>query len=405
MPIQGLRDSNQFVADSRPKNYRELILRLYPNGSAPLTALTNAMSSESTDDPEYNWWEKALPSQRLAFSAAITNVATAVVVASGAFNFREGHVLRVEATDELMLVTADPTVDTGLTVQRGFAGTTATAVDPAVAGTNPYFHAVGNVNEEGSMPPSGVNYDPTKKFNYTQIFRNTLEMTRTASKTRLRTGDQVKEAKREALELHSIEMEKGFIWGKRVETTKNGKPLRMTGGIISFIAPGNVVDLAGAATDMMDIELIMKNIFTFGSSEKVSFMGNTAVLTLQQIIRKNSTFNIQTGIKEYGMNVMRLTCPFGDLVIKTHPLFNQMPGGTAGGTAYRSADSYWLTLDMKELKYRYFSGDDTRYEKKLEPNGMDGMQSGYLTECGIEVHHPLTHYFVKGLTTPAVDTP
>ena len=65
------------------------------------------------------------------------------------------------------------------------------------------------------MPPTGVNYDPTKKYNYTQIFRNTLEMTRTASKTRLRTGDQVKEAKRECLELHSIEMEKGFIWGAK----------------------------------------------------------------------------------------------------------------------------------------------------------------------------------------------
>src|SRR5262245_59783984 len=128
MTIQGLRDSNQFVTDARPKNYRELILRLYPNGMAPLTALTNAMSSESTDDPEYAWWESALPSQRLAVSVALTNVATAVTVASGAFNFREGHVLRFEKSDELVLVTADPTVDTGLTVQRGFAGTTAVAV-------------------------------------------------------------------------------------------------------------------------------------------------------------------------------------------------------------------------------------------------------------------------------------
>lgn len=404
MPIQGLRDSNQFVADARPKNYRELILRLYPNGMAPLTALTNAMSSDSTDDPEYAWWEKALPSQRLALSAAATAVATTLTVAAGAFNFREGHVLRMEKSEELVLVTTDPTADTTLTVSRQFAGTTAQAIDPAVAGTNPYFHAVGNVNEEGSMPPSGVNYDPTKKYNYTQIFRNTLEMTRTASKTRLRTGDQVKEAKRECLELHSIEMEKGFIWGKRVETTKNGKPMRMTGGIVSFIDPGNVVDLAGAACDMMTLEAHMKAIFQYGSSEKVGFTGNTALLVVNQIIRKNSSFNIQTGIKEYGMNVSRLVCPFGELVLKTHPLFNQMPGGTAGGTAYRSMDSNILVLDMKEIKYRYFSGDDTRYEKKLEPNGMDGMQSGYLTECGLEIHHPLTHYYLKGLTTPGKDT-
>ena len=37
------------------------------------------------------------------------------------------------------------------------------------------------------------------------------------------------------------------------------------------------------------------------------------------------------------MNVSRLVCPFGELVIKTHPLFeNRMPGGTTAGTAYRS---------------------------------------------------------------------
>lgn len=54
MAINGLRTTANFVTDQRPKNWRETILLLYPNGKAPLTALTSLMKSEKTDDPEFN---------------------------------------------------------------------------------------------------------------------------------------------------------------------------------------------------------------------------------------------------------------------------------------------------------------------------------------------------------------
>lgn len=53
--ILGLRGSGDFTADERPKNWREMILHLFPNGSAPLTAVMSMAKSEGTDDPEYNW--------------------------------------------------------------------------------------------------------------------------------------------------------------------------------------------------------------------------------------------------------------------------------------------------------------------------------------------------------------
>ena len=56
------------------------------------------------------------------------------------------------------------------------------------------------------------------------------------------------------------------------------------------------------------------------------------LLAINQIVRNNSQFNIQTGLKEFGMDVSRLITPFGTLVLKTHPLFNQITGGTTGGS-------------------------------------------------------------------------
>lgn len=404
MSIQGLRTTANFVTDQRPKNWRETILLLYPNGKAPLTALTSLLKSEAVDDPEFNWWEKPLSAQRYALAAAISDTSSTTINLSDADAFKElkdGTLLLVEATGEIMYVNADPTASSSISVVRGFSGSTPATLAVGNAGINPYVLVIGSAYEEGSLDPTGVNRDPTKKFNYCQIWRNTLEMTRTASKTRLRTGDQVKEAKRECLEFHSMEIEKSLWFGKRVETTKNGKPLRTTGGLISFIDSNNVVDRAGVAASMTDLEDWLEQAFRFGSSEKVGYCGNACALAIQRIIRrgKNVNFNIQNGVKEYGMNVTRITTPFGELVLKTHPLWNQYTGGTVSSTAYYGINSWLAIIDQANLKWRYVKGDDMRYEKDLQANGLDGMKSGYITEGGLEIWHPTTHFLIKGLAT------
>ena len=97
------------------------------------------------------------------------------------------------------------------------------------------------------------------------------------------------------------------------------------------------------------------------------------------------------------MNVSRLICPFGTVILKTHPLFNQLTGGTTGTGTYYGMNSWLFILDMAEISYTYI--DDTKYEKDLQANGQDGMKSGYLTEAGLEFHHPTAHFLIKGLAT------
>jgi hypothetical protein len=405
MAIQGLRDTSNFVSEARPKNWRQGILLLDPNGMTPLTALSSLMKSKTTDDPEFAWWEKSLQTRRIALTTTITTSTTTLAFSAGGCNaLKAGDILYVEENNELMLVVADPTSDTAITVSRGAAGSTAAAITVGGEGVNPNFRVAGNANEEGSLAPTGVAFDPTKQYNYTQIFRNTLELTRTAAKTRLRTVDAVKEAKRECLQIHNIDMEMAFWLGNRTEGTFQGKPRRFTGGILEKIPSANVVDSAGAATDMETLEGYLERMFRFGSQEKMAFCGNISLLTINQIVRKNSTYNIQLGVKEYGMSVTRLTTPFGELVLKTHPLFNQMTGGTTGTTPYYALNSWMFVLDMKEIVYRPFNGADTKYQPKLEANGLDGMQSGYLTECGLEIHHPTSHFLIKGLASAAADS-
>ena len=48
----GMRGSGDWATDQRPYNWREMILRSYPNGTAPLTAMMSMFSSEKTDDAQ-----------------------------------------------------------------------------------------------------------------------------------------------------------------------------------------------------------------------------------------------------------------------------------------------------------------------------------------------------------------
>lgn len=65
MAIAGLRGSGDFATDERPKNFREMILFRDPAGQAPLTALLSRVRTESTDDPEFVWYEEELNALRL----------------------------------------------------------------------------------------------------------------------------------------------------------------------------------------------------------------------------------------------------------------------------------------------------------------------------------------------------
>lgn len=406
MALSGLRHTENFAADERPKNWREGILRLYPNGKMPLTGLTSMMSERSVDDPEFYWWQKQLDNRRIPLGGNLNSSSgiQTITVTAGAFKVKEGDLLQSEQTGEVMRVAADPGSDTTLSVQRAFGGTSAASVTYAGTGVNPNLLIIGSAYEENSHAPTGVNFDPSKAYNYTQIFRDTLEMSRTAQKTRLRTGDQVKEARRECLEYHGIAMELAFLFGERSETVLRGNPVRTMRGIVNWIDSNNIKtvtsDYPGGLTATA-FEEYMYNIFKFGSSDKLAFCGNRALLTMGQMVRKNSQYQVFANEKLYGMNVTKFVSPFGELTLKTHPLLNQLGGGTTGTGPYYGRESWLFVIDQANLKYVYLKGSDTSYQGKLEAIGVDGMKSGYLTECSIEVHHPTTHYLLKNLVLAA----
>jgi len=202
-------------------------------------------------------------------------------------------------------------------------------------------------------------------------------------------------------------MERAFVFGRRSEATQNGKPIRTTDGIIAKITAadsGNIISASASGTTMTDLEGYMERLFRFGSDEKIGLIGNGALLAINQAIRKNSHYQIQNGLKEYGMNVSRLITPFGELVLKRYTLFNNNAGGTGTSGAYYGMTNWLLAVDAANLVYTCLKGSDIKYESKLQSNGLDGEKSGYIGECSIEAHHGKTHMLIKRLVSGKVDT-
>lgn len=381
----GLRGTGNFTADERPQNWREMILYLFPNGEAPLTALLSMLKSQPTDDPQYNWWEKRLPTQRLLVNGNQGSGVVVLNVVAGAKDCVMGTILYEESTGEIVKVTADPASDVQLNIQRAYGAVVATAFVDQDGLT-----IIGNVHEEGSKTPTAKTYSPVKKFNYTQIFRMPLYLTRTARRTKLRWDNQgpYREAKREALSLHSIEMEKGFLYGDPKETVgPAGFPERATGGLRSFLSTniGGKWTVNGAL-DEDTLDNLLEDIFRFGSTEKLILAGSTLIRALTTLGKRNGTINLVPTDQVYGMKLVEYISAFGTLMIKNHPLLSQHAAWRQNG----------FVLDLNNLCYRYI--DDTMFIKNRQDPGEDASKDEFLTECGMEVYFEETHAYIQKVT-------
>ena len=413
----GMRGTGDWVDGQRPKNWREQILYLYPNGMAPLTAILSMLGSERTDDPEFSWWTQEQTTVGGAVSGIYTlpdlsnayvsggvagDVVYVQITTTLANRVREGHQILLRDSDDYRVDVVGKVIG----VTRGTTNSVLAVRLLEDDDNSPdhdlsdcdVFKIIGNINPEGGEMPDAIALNPTKVYNYTQIFRTPLSITRTARRTKLRTGDQYQKAKAEALEMHSWEMELAYLWGIRTESVgDNGKPERTTMGVINFIrqyASANCDDYT-LNTDYSGqtwtaggedwFKTMLEQIFRYGAEDKLALVGSGALLGIDALAMAGGQVNLQPSQKIYGMQIRDWITPFGTIHMKTHPLFSYDA----------TTRNMIVILEPKELTYRYI--DDTTFygesssKKHSEGYGqrrIDGTNEEFLTEAGLEFGLP-----------------
>jgi hypothetical protein len=408
MPVAGLRGTGDWGTDERPKNFRESILWMEPNGDTPMLGLSSMVKGKkmTVDDPEFSWWNEPMDLVRLQVSAEVAAGESLITVDSGdptAANIKQnfgkathlvpGDILMVEpatdsATDdyERVMVTQVHS-DTQFSVKRGVSGTTpGTIVDDA------YLLLVGSAFAEGTAGPQSTTRNPVKFFNYTQIFKTSYEITKTADVTRARTGNALTNDKKRRSFDHARALEMALLFGKRAEGVgDNGKPLRFMGGLRSFIPADNQTILgadwglyksAGAGNNLMDA---MSPIFDYsspGGDTRVALCGNGALNALNKAIADSSgSSGVQiywgSSEKYWGMNFRELIFPQGRIMLKTHPLMSRH-------SLYTNS---MMLCDFSAVKYVPLTGRDTKAQDDIQTKDEDVRRGQWLTETSLMVDY------------------
>lgn len=408
-PFLGMRSTDDFVAFEDPQDWRQEMLRQDPNGDLILTGLLSMTQSEVTTSADFNWWTKVHPGQRAAVTGVYTNsgLSTAYSNASkkssgdtvyvkmssdNVSQFRSGHMAMLRDASDLNLDTVGYVTGTYSNGASSYVALQLIEDDDNQSGGGlanaDTILIVGNANPEGAEPPQAVVYKPSKQSNITQIWQNTIDITRTAMKTRLRTTDVYEEARMDAMLLHGIEMEKSLLFGVKYETTgANGQPLRFTQGIIPWIKANSTETVSHYGTSSYSgtawleggidwLEEQLEILFRYGSSKRMAIAGTGALLQIQRLVRHydGASFELTPSTRVFGFNIREWITPYGTIQFVTHPLFSHEV----------TTRNSMLLLDPKNIKWRPLQGSDT--DHKVLPVTKDGISEVWITEGGYEFH-------------------
>ncbi len=402
MAVAGLRGTGDWGTDERPKSFRESILRMRPNGSAPIFALTSKAKKRTVTDPEFAWWTEPDTNVRLQINNSSNHAAgdTTLIIDSvdpstdqtinrgAGTNVKAGDLLMVEPTadaasftPEIIMVTSVNS-DTSINVARAQAGTSAATISD-----NVYLLLIGSAYAEGGSAPRAVSRNPIKSYNYTQIFKDSYEITGTANVTKTRTGDPWSNDKARKAYDHSRAIEWSFLFGQRNETaasSETGKPIRTMAGLRQQIPSSRTTVFTGPATFTGSTNNFLDacyKVFDFESpagDQRIAFCGNGALNALNKLVamEDNVRVNFDKKVTSYGMEFREFSMPQGSLLIRTHPLLN-IHGGIY-------SNSMWI-LDFSAIQYVTLPGRDTKAKDDIQLPGEDVRRGFYQTECAISL--------------------
>jgi hypothetical protein len=440
----GMRGTGDWGENVKPDTWRETILFLNPSGSTVLTGITSMMKSERTDSSKVHWWTNQLSTQAGAVTGvyidaglsteyvyathhATYGIAGGVVYAkvaeATAKMFREGHQCMLRDADRYDVDVIGKVVGVQFNGASSYIAVRLLEADDNSAAAATYNIATvdkilvtGSINSQGGTRPAAIVYDPTEVYNVTGIYRTAVDLTRTAAKEKLRTGNAYEDAKTQALLYHGVELEKALLWSIRSENTgANGKPENTPMGLLQFIktyASANVDDYSlSTDTDFKGytwlqageywLDTKIKDIFsktpdTPGrlGGERLALCGAGAMLGIQRLVKNTGLYQLTQDTVGYGIKVTRMNTVFGDLLLKIHPLFS-----------WESSNSNsMLIVNPSYLKYRPFADDDTKFLKDVawhngeaKVGGKDGPDEEFMTECTWEFYHADTMGYLNGV--------
>ncbi len=400
--IIGTRNTLTIEQSQRIPDVDDKLFLLEP-GESPLTAFLTqigkigdgggkfnsmALQKRVVYNPEFTEYEDQYSGvwAQINNGAGYTSGATALAVDNpSAAIFSKFDLIKNTRTGEIMRVTAVDYSTQTLTVTRGAGATAAAAILD-----NDWLLVIGPAFEEGSKSGDSNTTKLVKVTNFTQIFKIKFGVTQTENASKLylsaNPGGDLKYLRAKYGIEQAKKIERAYWFNEKKEITgPDGKPLRLTGGVLEAItATGNVQDEAGSSLTELEFRSFLQNYaFKYGSSEKYFFCGNV-VLGYLEGFAANKLYIVPND-KTYGVEVRKYQSSFGTLNIVRHPMFENQYAGMG------------VVVDLSTLKHCPLNGRDTLLETNIQDNDADEEVDQYKTECGLQRTNFEKNALLKGV--------
>lgn len=380
-------------AELNVRSFAGQILRRFPNGGAPMFALSSQGGKSRAKQSTHGYFTKVM-------SFIVITMGTTALVGDASLTFPStagitaGMVLHNPRTKENVRVTGI-TSGTVVAVTRGFGRVAAAAVNNADK-----WIQVGTAFEEGSNRPAARRLTTAYVPNYTQIFRNAWALTATAKASMAEMGiSNIAENRNDCGMFHAVDIESAIIWGQAFMDTTGTTPIHATQGVIDAMrqyCPENV-NSAASTTNFDQLVTLVEPAFEYSanvgdSTSRVGYCDKIGMKVMNQIAMKSGQVQIQQGQTSFGLRFNKFTFYKGEINLIEHPLFNGL--GRTG---------VMLVMDMSALKLAYLEGRDTQSEDygvggKSADSGQDAVGGSLTTELAVELINPYCNTFIDGLT-------
>jgi hypothetical protein len=385
--------NNGNPAELNVRSFAGQILRRFPNGSAPMYALSSQSGRSKAKQSTHGYFTKVMTFTILTSNGAKLDSDTTLVFDSTT-GVTVGMVLHNPTTRENVRVTT-VTSATDLVVTRAFGRTAAAAV-----ADNATWIQVGTAFEEASNRPVSRRLTTAYVPNYSQIFRNAWALTGTAKASYAEAGiSNIAENRNDCSMFHSVDIESAIIWGQPYMDTTGTTPIHATQGVLDAMeqyCPENT-NTAASTTSYDQLVELCEPAFEYSTNlgdpkSRVGFADKVALRVLNQIGRASGQITITQETTFFGMRFTRFEFYKGTINLVEHPLLN---GLQRTGTL--------ILADMSALKLAYLEGRDTMVEDygvggKAPDSGQDAQGGSLTTECAVELINPYSWGIIDGLT-------
>lgn len=395
----GLFNTSLFTTDSARKSFAAMITRLMPNGAAPLFGLTSMLPDHTALQFQHGYFTKTMLFPNIVCSGAGQLIGDTTFIVVSSANIVPGQLLRSQTTGEIVSVSS-VTDATHIVVVRAIGTIAATAV-----AASQVFYVVGNGYEEGSTRPTALWIQPALVNNYTHIFRNAWQISKTVAATQMAIGDtNIAENRRDCAAFHAADIEKALFFSQKFLGTRNGQPFHLMDGLVNVIttlAAGNITTLGGT-TNYTQFEAAVDPVFNQTTDPKVAnerilFVGGSAKKVINNIGRLNGTYMMVDGQTEWGLQFQTIRTARGAFRIIEHPLFNSNVDWQKMG----------VVVDLTTFALPYLMGrktvsEDYNQDGELVDSGIDAVGGSLTSELTTEIRNPSANAVLNNFTAAAV---